>query len=237
MKFNFFFRTIENLKLRYARRSPQKYLQYLRSTGIQIGDPISFHGNVKTIRIDVTRPSLVTIGDYVSFNANFALLTHDWGTFVFKNYYHDFLPSSGKVIIGNNVVFGRDVTVLKGVTIGNNCIIGAGSIVTKDIPDNSVAVGVPAKVVSTLDDYYTKRQKLCIPEAQEYARSIQERFHRRPVPADFWEEFPLFVDRENIHNYPEIPIRKQLGKSYDAWLSKHKRNYTDFEAFMKEAGL
>jgi acetyltransferase-like isoleucine patch superfamily enzyme len=44
--------------------------------------------------------------------------------------------------------------VLKGVTIGNNCIIGAGAIVTKNIPDNSVAVGVPARVTSTLEDYF-----------------------------------------------------------------------------------
>ena len=43
-----------------------------------------------------------------------------------------------------------------GVTIGNNVIIGAGSIVTKDIPDNSVAVGVPARVIRTTDEYLNK---------------------------------------------------------------------------------
>jgi acetyltransferase-like isoleucine patch superfamily enzyme len=77
--------------------------------------------------------------------AYFNLITHDWGTFVIRNYYNDFIPSSGRVTIGNNVVFGRNVTVLKGVTIGDNCIIGTGAIVTKDIPDKSVAVGVPAR--------------------------------------------------------------------------------------------
>ena len=65
-------------------------------------------------------------------------MTHDFGTFVFRNLYHDFVPSSGKVSIGNNVYIGRDVTILKGVNIGDNCIIGLGSIVTKDIPSNSV---------------------------------------------------------------------------------------------------
>ena len=48
------------------------------------------------------------------------------------------MPSSGRVTIGNNVRFGVDCTVLKGVTIGDNCFIAAGSLVTKDIPANSV---------------------------------------------------------------------------------------------------
>lgn len=52
-----------------------------------------------------------------------------------------------KVIIGNDVWIGRDTTILPGVNIGNGAIIGAGSIVNRDIPDYSIAVGVPAKVI------------------------------------------------------------------------------------------
>ena len=51
------------------------------------------------------------------------------------------------VTIGNNVWIGGSVTILAGVTIGDNCTIGAGSVVTRDIPANSVAVGNPARVV------------------------------------------------------------------------------------------
>lgn len=54
---------------------------------------------------------------------------------------------------------GENVTILKGVTIGDNVIIGIGSIVNKDIPSNSIAVGVPAKVIGSYDDYYAKRKK------------------------------------------------------------------------------
>ena len=61
------------------------------------------------------------------------------------------LSQSGKVKIGNNVYFARNCTVFKGVTIGDNCIIGFGSVVTHDIPANSVAVGVPARVVGTVE--------------------------------------------------------------------------------------
>ena len=45
---------------------------------------------------------------------------------------------------------------MPGVTIGSNCIIGCGAVVTKDIPDNSVAAGVPARVIETIDEYYEK---------------------------------------------------------------------------------
>lgn len=55
--------------------------------------------------------------------------------------------------IGNNVL------LLPGVTVGSKVIIGAGAVVTHDIPDNSVAVGVPAKVIKTADEYFEKIQK------------------------------------------------------------------------------
>lgn len=54
------------------------------------------------------------------------------------------------IIVGNNVWIGGNVTVLPGVVIGDNCVIGAGSVVTKDIPDNSLAVGNPRKVIRKL---------------------------------------------------------------------------------------
>lgn len=60
------------------------------------------------------------------------------------------LQSKGEISIGKNVWIGDKVSIFGGVTIGNNVIIGAGSIVTHDIPSNSMAVGAPAKVVKTV---------------------------------------------------------------------------------------
>lgn len=168
-------------------------------------------------------------------NENFTLLTHDWVTRVFIRCGLDFLPSSGRVTIGNNVSFGQNVIVLKGVVIGDNSFIGAGSIVTKNIPSNSVAVGVPCKVVATIEDYYKKRLSLYEAEALDYARSIKERFGRMPVPADFHEEFPLFVGGYEVEEYPEIPIRRQLGPTYDSYVRNHKAKYNSFDDFIKNA--
>ena len=60
------------------------------------------------------------------------------------------LESKGEIVIGNNVWLGDKVTILAGVHIGDNVIIGANSVVTKDIPSNSMAAGNPAKVLKTV---------------------------------------------------------------------------------------
>lgn len=217
----------------YVRSSSNRYVTYLRKKGMIIGDNFRISGGVRTILIDETRPSLIKIGDNVTINRNFILLTHDFVSGVFINKFNDFINSSGAVVIGNNVRFGMNCMVLKGVTIGDNCFIAAGSIVTKSVPANSIVGGGPARVLCSIDEYYEKRKKLCEAEAFEYARSIKERYNRELQPIDFWEEFHLFVDAENIDDYPMIPIKRQLGSAYDMWLKNHKKKYNGFDEFIK----
>ena len=153
-------------------------------------------------------------------------------TTLFRNKYHELLPSSGRVTIGNNNYFGQKVTVLKGVTIGDNCVIGLGSIVTHDIPSNSVAVGVPCRVVSTIDDYYNKCKTRCLAEAQEYIRCFRERNGRNPKASELWEEFIFFVDKNNVNQYLEIPVKRQLGAGYADWLDGHHAPFASIDEFL-----
>jgi len=81
------------------------------------------------------------------------ILAHDASTFTFLG-----KTRVGNVQIGNDVFIGASAIVLPGVTIGNRVIVGAGSIITKDIPSNSVAVGNPARVICTLDEYIEKEK-------------------------------------------------------------------------------
>lgn len=60
-------------------------------------------------------------------------------------------PTSSPVCIGNNCFIGARATILAGTSIGNNSIVGAGSVVTKDVPTNAVAVGTPARVVKYIE--------------------------------------------------------------------------------------
>lgn len=93
--------------------------------------------------------ALVTIGDDVFIGPNVSIYTacHPLNP-VERNTRAEWAEP---VSIGNNVWIGGSVTILPGVSIGDNCSIGAGSVVVKDIPANSVAVGNPCRVVKTLD--------------------------------------------------------------------------------------
>lgn len=70
-------------------------------------------------------------------------------------------------------------------------------------------------------------------EAIEYVKSFRARFHRDPIASELHEEFIYFVDKNNILDYPEIPIKFQLGKGYSEWIEKHKAPYKSLEEFFK----
>lgn len=224
------YQIIDKLLKRINLLPASEFLAMLRYYGIVVGEDTYISPNAI---IDFTRPSLVTIGNNCYLNSGFNLLTHDWVAGVMRHVYGEFLNSSGRVTIGNNVGTGYNVTILKGVTIGDNVFIAANSLVTKDVPSNCVIGGQPAKVMCTLDDYRQKRLAQCESEALDYARSIRERFHREPRVEDFYEEFSFFVDGNNEKDYPTLPIIKQLGGGYYRWKRQHKRKYKDFEAFIK----
>lgn len=225
------------IKSIYIHSSNERYVNYLRSKGVLVGGGTKFRPH--TTEIDLTRPSLVTIGNDCYFNEHFTILTHDYVSRVFINSGREFLPSSGKVIIGNNVSTGYNVMILKGVSIGDNVFIGANSLVTKDIPSDSIVSGSPARVICTLGEFYEKRKVQCIDEALFFANSIKTRYGRKPVTTDFYEEFPLFVDSSNIDNYPEMAeiIKRQCGATYDMFIKNHKAIYNGLDSFLEAAGL
>lgn len=123
---------------------------------IEIGE--EFFANYNMIILDVGR---VKIGDRVQFAPNVSLYTAG----------HPIHPDSRNsgyeygidITIGNNVWIGGNTCVMPGVTIGDNAVIGAGSVVTKDIPANVVAVGNPCKVIREITEedrhYYFKDRK------------------------------------------------------------------------------
>lgn len=211
----------------------ESYLNSLRDKGIKIGNG-TIVVDPKIIQIDVTRPELLEIGENVLLHRGTIIMTHDYASRLFVNKYNDFIPSHGKIKIGNNVWLGQYVTILKGVTIGDDVIIGAGSIVSKSIPSNSVAVGSPAKVVCTFEDYYAKRQKQYIDECIEYANAIIDS-GREPQKEDFYDDYPCFVDASNMHEY-DYPYQTVFKKpeQLEAWKKHHKKTFNGFDDFMKE---
>ena len=103
-----------------------------------------------------SEPYLVKMGDFVKVSTNVQFITHDGGVHVFRNLNNENIDLFGQIVVGNNVFIGTRAIIMPNVRIGDNCIIGAGSIVTKDVQDNSIVAGVPAKFISSIEEYYKK---------------------------------------------------------------------------------
>ncbi len=112
-----------------------------------------------------SEPYLITLGEHVRLSFGVSLVTHDGGTWAFRDNpkYKDVIKY-GKINIKKGTFVGCNSTIMPGVTIGEYCVIGAGSVVTKDIPDGTVAVGVPARVIMTTEEYADK----CLRELKPY---------------------------------------------------------------------
>ena len=132
-------------------------LKLLKWLGLRNAKPIEYKiGNVKynNSLIDSLVPEFVEIGDNFVSAPGSIILAHDASLLIQYREYR-----IQKTIIGDNVFLGANAVVLAGVTIGNGVIVGAGSVVTKDIEDNSVVAGNPARKISTVEEYRTKCQK------------------------------------------------------------------------------
>lgn len=144
-------RLYEKLSLLYKyKKNP---VNYFREIGVEVGKDCRFLGLKKGAF--GSEPYLVKIGNHVTLTGDVQFITHDGGVWIFREEYPN-IDVFGKIEVGNNVFIGFKTIIMPGVTIGDNVVIGAGSVVTKDIPANTVAAGVPARVLSTTNDYKVK---------------------------------------------------------------------------------
>lgn len=185
------------LKKLYLREKfdSKTFIKYLNKQGANI-DNSCYFVSPKTNLIDLTRPYLIQIGKNVTITSGVSILTHGFDWSVLKIVYGEVIGSSGKVTIKNNCFIGVNSLLLKGITIGENSIIGAGSVVTKDIPPNTVAAGNPCKVICNLEEYYIKRKAVEVQEAKELIKNYYQRFGKKPPLKELAEYFWLFQNRK-----------------------------------------
>ena len=229
-------RIIEVIKKRVfkERADADSYISYLRNKGMRIGERVVIL-RPRSLTIDETRPWLIEIGNDVQIANGVSILTHGYDWSVLKGKYGSILGSAGKAKIGNNVFIGINSTILKGVTIGDNTIIGAGSVVSHDIPGDCVAAGNPAKVIISLDDYFLKRSQAQYDEAAELVRNYREIYKEEPDDEVLSEFFWLFTnsDRDLPDAYEEkmclVGNREQSGER----LRNHTPMFNNKEEFLK----
>lgn len=226
---------ILKLALGYKADS-ESYISYLKSIGASIGQRCRIVNPVET-HIDVTRPYLINIGDDVIISSGTTILTHGYEWSVLKGVYGDILGSAGKVSIGNNCFIGANTIILKGVTIGNNVIIGAGSVVNKSIPDNVVIAGVPAKIISNIEEYHNKRVKAQCAEAHELVEAYRTRFGKEPGGGGDLREFFWLFENDINNLSPDYQKMMELhgNKEYtNSVFKQHKSKFNDFNDFLKK---
>ncbi len=120
---------------------------------LRIGDNCGFSGTSIGVK------ESIEIGNNVLVGANSVITDFDWHSLNPYERDNASLVPSKKVVIEDNVWIGLNCVILKGVRIGRNSIIGAGSIVVKDLPENSICGGNPCKVIKVLDNKYLNDQE------------------------------------------------------------------------------
>lgn len=130
-----------------VRKNP---VAYARSIGVTIGEgSLLFGGDTRTFG---SEPYLVSIGKNVHIANEVRFITHDGMAHVLRGRYPD-LDLVQRIDVGDNVAIGMRAMILPGVRIGNNCIVGCASVVNRNVPDNTIVAGVPARVIGNLEDY------------------------------------------------------------------------------------
>ena len=162
--------------LRKFAYSPEKWARHI---GVNIG-----HNNLIGKNHWSSEPYLITIGSHCQLTSC-RIFTHGGGNCI-RDKHPDF-DIFGKVVIGDYVYIGANALIMPGVTIGNNVLVAAGSVVTKSIPEGVVVAGNPARIICTIDEYYErnkqydiKSKRLSAVKKEQLLRSLPEdRFIRK----------------------------------------------------------
>lgn len=186
-------RTIISKIQNYRRK---EYMTELIRRGLKIGKNIHIFDGAF---LDPSHCFLISIGDNCTLAPNVRLIAHDASMNK-----HLGIGRIGRIKIHDNCFLGDSVIVLPGVSIGPNVIIGAGSVVTRDIPLNSVAAGNPAKVITSFDEFMKRHND----NKDKYRCFSQEQFNINVISNQSKEEMLTYLEKHRIAYY-----MKRLSKT------------------------
>ena len=136
----------------FARLFRKTELEYLTARGMKVGNDCHIYSDAT---IDHIYPHLIQIGNHVTISTNVTILAHDASPNVVSAG-----TKLGRVCIGDNVFIGTGCIILCNTRIGSNVVVGAGSVVTRDLPDDGVYAGAPAKRICSIEEYRRKMHAL-----------------------------------------------------------------------------
>jgi acetyltransferase-like isoleucine patch superfamily enzyme len=154
----------------------EQKIKELRSLGFRIGKSCRIYATEFS-----TEPYLIEIGDNVAIAGGVKFMTHN-GLASMIRHKHPGIQVFGRIRIGSRSFIGHDAILLPGTEIGQDCIIGAGAVVSGNIPDDSLVIGNPAKIIGKSADVLAKletspnRLDLYDVSAKERRKRLEEHF-------------------------------------------------------------
>lgn len=215
-------------KIRYPNSYDSETLvKYIRKRGGNVGENVYIYDSCHA-RIDTNNAHFISIGNNVLITEGVIVLGHDYSYSVVANVYSELLKKQRKTVIGNNVFLGMNAIILMGAEIGDNSIIGAGSVVSGILEGNAVYAGNPAKKICSIEEYYHRLKDNFVRSAEIYAQSKADSIEQMSVYRVLFEEHDSFreyirrqhfngissdvVNNLNIDDYPHLKW-EDLGKT------------------------
>ncbi|MDK2586342.1 acyltransferase [Romboutsia sedimentorum] len=217
--------------------SSEAYVKFLRRRGCKIGKNTRFI-SPKSTSVDLGRLEYISIGENCCLSV-VSIIAHDYSWYILARSHNDILPDrGGKVEIGNNVFVGYKSIILKNTSIGDDVIIGANSLVNRDIPTGTVWAGNPIRQICTLDEFYEKRRKNNIESAKYRANIVYNEKNRIPSIEEMGFFSYLFLPR-TIENFDKYLKNLEFNGIVNDSLIKNlffnsKPKYNSYEEFLKD---
>lgn len=162
---------------------------YLRKKGVKIGNGCF----ISPCHLSAKEGYLVEIGNYCRIAKDTEFFTHG-GIYCLQILHEDSnLDYFGKIKIGDYVSIGEGCKIMPGVTIGNNVIIGAGSVVTKSIPDGFMVAGNPIKHIGYTEEWYKKLKEIDLKSGQ--MGSEEKELFLKSLPDERFVHKPFLKDK------------------------------------------
>jgi len=178
------------IKVSHQWRLLRDPVAYARWIGVRLGDDCRLIG--LTTGTFGSEPYLIRIGDHVTLAAGVRFITHDGAVDILRDEDPE-LDVVAPIVIGNNVFIGTNAILMPGVTLGDDCIVGAGAVVTRDVPAGQVVGGVPARCIKSVAEYRAKVR----------AQAFRVRSRSGAEKRRFWESHYSSVSGQPVPAKPE----------------------------------
>lgn len=217
--------------LMFGNRSSTKlYIRALKARGAHISDDLYIQ-TPESVFIDDTTPYMLTIGKNVFITAGVKIFTHDACQRIETAKNGSISGNIKPVNIGNRVFLSVNSTVLCGVSICDDVIVGANSVVSRSITEPGVYVGMPVHKVADIDEYFAKRTKNQLDEAYTLAIKYYEAFGKKPPEDVLNEFFWLYCPRNESAISKKCRSQMSLWDNFDLCLESFLSSDPEFESY------